>query len=337
MRSFFKSNTIHSDLIDPNSFQCFNQKIFIMNKSKSFIVILISAIVLNSCQHPTDEMAESVAEYTESDTALAVDSGIPMNSTAADYQHPDKKFVRTASVSMEVNNVYKTTTRIENQLGQLGGFVAESNLNTHVISTETFPLDSDSAVEVRKYVVRNEMSLRVPETELSKFLILLGDEIQFLDYRNIEADDVTLKLLLSQNEQQRMNSTAGKLNELTKENGKISEKQNAISAIDQQQHGLNQEKINQLSTEDQIAFSTVRLKISEKIKVAETTVINTKSFNDKYRPAFWQSASHSLINGFRLFQTILIGLLYLWPVFLLGSLGWMFYRHHRRNRKSASV
>lgn len=316
-----------------------------MNKFKFLTTTLISVFLLNSCeQQNADSNYEeySISEIPEFSADEADDSAdsqtaAPLNSTAADYTHPDRKFVRTADLSMEVKDVYKSTTRIENKVSELGGYVTKSDLASNVFSEKTYEISKDSAVEVRKYTVSNRMTLRIPETELSKFLIALGDEISFLDYRNIQADDVSLQLLLNQMEQQRIENVKGKLENLTSENGKIGEKQQVISDGNNKQSELNREKINRMKTEDQIAYSTVSLTIKEKEKAAEIPVINLKDFDDKYKTGFWLSAWNSVKGGFDLLQTILIGILYLWPVFVLGSLIWFAIRKYRKspNRVSA--
>lgn len=150
-----------------------------MNKFKFLSTILISVFLLNSCQEGADS---SYAEYSspevlESSADEADDSAIsqttaPLNSTAADYSHPDKKIVRTADLSMEVKSVYESTTRIENKVSELGGFVTKSDLASNVFSEKTYEISKDSAIEVRKYTVSNRMTLRIPETELSKFLLV---------------------------------------------------------------------------------------------------------------------------------------------------------------------
>lgn len=315
-----------------------------MNKFKFLSTILISVFLLNSCQQGADS---SYAEYSssevleasadEADDSVINQAAAPLNSTAADYSHPDRKFVRTADLSMEVKNVYESTTRIENKVSELGGYVTKSDLASNVFSEKTYEVSKDSAIEVRKYTVSNRMTLRIPETELSKFLIALGDEISFLDYRNIQADDVSLQLLLNQMEQQRIENVSGKLENLNSENGKIGEKQQVISDGNNKQSELNREKINRMKTEDQIAYSTVSLTIKEKEKAAEIPVINLKNFDDKYKTGFLLSAWNSVKGGFDLLQTILIGILYLWPVFVLGSLVWFAIRKYRKSANRVSA
>ena len=105
-------------------------------------------------------------------------------------------------------------------------YIENSQLETNILSEETYPTTKDSALEVRRYTVSNQMSVRVPQKNLSEFLNSLNDEIQFLDHRNITAEDISLEIYKSRLEEERSKSTAGKLNQLSNEKGEIYETKN---------------------------------------------------------------------------------------------------------------
>lgn len=294
-----------------------------MKKSKIILFASLLFLTLNSCEksvgYPESKYAEE-ASATESvmlDETSENESGIPLSSTAATHQDPNHKFIRTADLSMEVENVYKSTTCIEKKLAEIGGFVTQSNLDSHIISKELFPVDADSAKEIKKYTVRNIMTIRVPQMELGDFLTSLGDDMKFLNFRNISAEDVSLNFVLSELEKERLDKTSGKLDKITDESGKIADKQTIINDVDDKQSEINYKKVSTLKMKDDVAYSTVSLLLTEKEKVAETTVINLKNYNDKYRPDFWYRAGNSIKDGFYFFQSICIALLYIWPVWLL--------------------
>ena len=307
-------------------------KNFIMNNHFLKATALLLALIIISCessanheysgdeQYYSEEATESV-QFSEDESQKT-----PMSSGAAEYQNENRKFVRTADISMEVKNVYQSTTKIESKLRSLGGFVEESNLKSNVFSTETFAISSDSAVELKKYTISNYMKVRVPQQELSSFLISVGDEIEFLNYRNISADDISLNLAFSEMKQQRLKQTQKRLDDLSTENGKTEQKQNVISEIDNKQEIENKEKINQLALNDKVEFSAVELLITEKEKVAKTMVVNIKDIDNNYRPGFWLSVSNSLKGGLDIFKSFLLGLLYIWPFFVIGGLIVLFYR-----------
>ena len=130
---------------------------------------------LFSCQK-----SESVDTEYES-AAMTADSTSVQNdevSYAASQQIPDKKFVKTAEVSMEVKDVYEATVHIENALKNLGGFVTKSELQSQVIEEETYNTSDQNAVLLRKFNSYNKMQVRVPSEKLGAFLTSVNDRKQ---------------------------------------------------------------------------------------------------------------------------------------------------------------
>lgn len=299
--------------------------------------ILVSSFFL-SCQSQSEKTAEAVVDYemTEEYTVAESDSAESqiMSSSAATYRDEKRKFIRKADVEMEVKNVYESTQKIESKAMALGGFVENSSLSSHIYHKEIFPISSDSAMEVRKYRMENDLVLRIPQMELHSFLISLGDEIEFLHHRRIEAKDVQLELLLADLEKERMNQKNRDLNQLKDESGKIKNKQEVIADLDQNTQNQNHQTIGRLNTEDQIAYSTIYLNIKEKEKIAQSLVINPKTYQDKYRPDFLYSAWNSVKGGFFLLQNLFIGLLYIWPLILIGLLISLLVRQQLKKRKT---
>ena len=306
-----------------------------MKSLKVSIVILVFSLGLMGCNqnsklensYSTNDSVESQELAMESEMdAINESSDSVMTSSAATYQDPKRKFVRKADVSMEVDNVYKSTIKVEAELAEIAGFVEESQLSSNINSRQTFPISSDSAREVKRYTVRSQMTVRVPQESLGAFLTALGDEIQFLNYRNISAEDVSLNMEWAKLEKERWNNTNQQLSALNHQSGKIKDKKEVIQSMSSNQSHANQENIHTLKLNDEVNYSSIQLEFTEKEKIAETMVFNAKSYNDKYRPDFLYSAVNSLKGGYYLLQIVLLGLLYLWPLFILAILTFFFVK-----------
>ncbi len=316
-----------------------------MKSFKIFLLVVLFCF-LNSCERKAESYegrySESVSESAAvaSDTLMDTDgekiTEMPLSSTAATYQDSDREFVRTADLSMEVENVYASTTKIESKVSELGGFVTKSNLESRVWTNQTFPVTKDSAVEVKKYNVENQMTVRIPQKELGNFLNSLGEEMTFLNFRNISADDVSLDFVLAELEKDRMNSTHQKLDKLENQTGKILEKQSVVTNSNHNQSEINFQKVATMKLKDEVAYSSVSLLISEKEKIAQTMVINPQSYDDKFRPEFTYRAGNSIKEGFYFFQNLLIGLLYIWPLWIVGIMVFLFVRYQIRKAKPAN-
>ncbi|MDE5491964.1 DUF4349 domain-containing protein [Elizabethkingia meningoseptica] len=232
-------------------------------------------------------------------------------SSAASTQVKDKEFVKTATVDMEVKDVYDATVKIENQLKEIGGYVTNSELHNNLVSEETYNQTDEKAMMVKKSNMQNNMTVKVPTLQLADFLQAINGQNLFLNSRIINAEDVTANIKMAQLEQQRMQKKTGSITNL-KPTSKT------VEQNDDNEREKNQNAVEAYSLRDNIAYSTVNLVLREpNVRVAEIPVVNTKSVDAKYKTNFFYEAKLSFINGFYLIQQFFILLLNLWPFMLL--------------------
>ena len=262
---------------------------------------------LFSCQK-----SESVdAEYESA--AMTTDSTSVQNdevSYAASQQIPDKKFVKTAEVSMEVKDVYEATVHIENALKNLGGFVTKSELQSQVIEEETYNTSDQNAVLLRKFNSYNKMQVRVPSEKLGAFLNSVNDRKLFLNTRIISAEDVTNNAKIAELELKKISKTGEVISQM-----KNNEKKANLTEENEQKN--NTQQIENLNLADNIKYSTVDIYIKEpKVRITEIAITNTQFYDNKYQVNFFYEAKSSLLNGFYFVQKFFVFLLNFWPLFL---------------------
>lgn len=262
---------------------------------------------LFSCQK-----SESVdAEYESA--AMTADSTTIQNdevSYAASQQIPDKKFVKTAEVSMEVTDVYEATVHIENALKNLGGFVTKSELQSQIIEEETYNTSDQNAVLLRKFNSYNKMQVRVPSEKLGAFLNSVNDRKLFLNTRIISAEDVTNNAKIAELELKKINKTGEVISQM-----KNNEKKANLTEENEEKN--NTQQIENLNLVDNIKYSTVDIYIKEpKVRIAEIAITNSQFYDNKYQVNFFNEAKSSLLNGFYFVQKFFVFLLNFWPLFL---------------------
>ena len=275
-----------------------------------FQKLVFSTFILTglfSCQK-----SESVyAEYESA--AMTADSTSVQNdevSYAASQQIPDKKFVKTAEVSMEVKDVYEATVHIENALKNLGGFVTKSELQSQVIEEETYNTSDQNAVLLRKFNSYNKMQVRVPSEKLGAFLHSVNDRKLFLNTRIISAEDVTNNAKIAVLELKKINKTGEVISQM-----KTNEKKANLTEENEEKN--NAQQIENLNLADNIKYSTVDIYIKEpKVRIAEIAITNTQFYDNKYQVNFFYEAKSSLLNGFYFVQKFFVFLLNFWPIFL---------------------
>ena len=262
---------------------------------------------LFSCQK-----SESVDSQYESAVTTADSTSVQKDevSYAASQQIPDKKFVKTAEVSMEVKDVYEATVHIENALKNLGGFVTKSELQSQVIEEETYNTSDQNAVLLRKFNSYNKMQVRVPSEKLGALLTSVNDRKLFLNTRIISAEDVTNNAKIAELELKKINKTGEVISQM-----KTNEKKANLTEENEEKN--NTQQIENLNLADNIKYITVDIYIKEpKVRITEIAITNTQFYDNKYQVNFFYEAKSSLLNGFYFVQKFFVFLLNFWPLFL---------------------
>lgn len=303
------------------------QKLKINIMKTTYIRFSLAAVLLlgiYSCKK--GEVASSDMEaYANADSAaIAVSDSI---SSVATMKVKDKQFIKNADVNMEVKDVYETTISIEKSVQELGGFVTISNLQSNVISEDTYNTSDENAVLVKKYQTENRMQLRVPTERLGELLTKINDKKLFLNSRQINAEDITSSIKYAQLESKRIEKNSKNISELKSNKDKV-ELDNENMAED------NQQQLANMDATDNLKYSTVDVYIKEpKIRVAEIVITNTKSIDDKYKFDFFYSAKSAFVEGYYLIQKIFVGLITIWPILLIGAAVFYFARKRKPVKK----
>lgn len=248
-------------------------------------------------------------------------------SSAATMSVKDKQFIKTADVNMEVKDVYDATISIEKSVQELGGFVTNSNLQSRVISEDTYNTSDEEAMLVKKYQTENTMQVRVPTSRLGELLTLINDKKLFLNSRIINAEDITSNIKYAELEGKRIKKTGENISELktTKDKVKMS---------DENMSENNSQQLANLNVTDNLKYSTVDIYIKEpKLRIAEIAVTNSKNIDNKYKFNFFYSAKNAFVEGYYLIQKLIVGLIMIWPILLICGLIFYFYRKNQSKNK----
>jgi len=278
-----------------------------------------------SCKKGEASSRDLEAYASTDSSASAVSDSI---SSAATMKVKDKQFIKTAGVKMEVHDVYGATISIEKSVEELGGFVTHSDLQTNVVSEETYNTSDENSVLVKKYQTYNKMQVRVPAEKLGVLLTLVNNKKLFLNSRSINAEDVTSGIKYAELEGKRIKKTSENISQLKANKDKIQLDNENMSA------GNLQELAN-MDTTDNVKYSTVDIYINEpKLRVAEIAITNTKSIDDKYKFDFLYSSKSAFVEGYYLIQRILVGLITIWPIWLIIIAILLFVRKRNSGKKS---
>ena len=282
-----------------------------------------AAILLGiySCKKSEATVSDSeTAQYNKNIVAESV-------SSAATTLVKDKQFIKTANVNMEVKDVYEATISIEKSVLELGGYVTHSNLQSNVVSEETFNISNEEATLVKRYQTENTMQVSVPTEKLGEFLTLINSKKLFLNSRVINAEDVTSRIKYAELEGKRIKKTSENISQLKTNKDKV-------DMSDENRSEENQQQLANMDVADNLKYSTVDVYIKEpKLRIAEIAVTNSKNIDNKYKFNFFYSAKNAFVEGYYLIQRLVVGLIMIWPLILIAAVAFYFYRKNKFNKK----
>jgi hypothetical protein len=254
-----------------------------------------------------------------------------ISSTAAVENKTDtaRKFVRTAEIKFRVKSVLNSTYDIENITRQQGGFVTYTNLTSNINMVSVVKVSADSSVESTYYTVTNEITLRVPNINLDTTLREISRNIIYLDYRTIKAQDVALQILSNRMEQNRSQKSGDRLAAAIEKGGKQKDITEAEQLLADKEEQRDKAKISNLSLNDQIEFSTVKLVIYQRESVKRQLLSNDKEIED-YKPGFGLKLLESLKFGWQILEAIVVFVIKLWAIILIGIICYIIYKRYFR-------
>jgi len=290
--------------------------------AKLGLTTLILILVLFSCKKADYATAEASADVA------TMDSTAISSSAAVEQKDSKQKFIRTADIKFKVKNVVKSTYAIENATQKFGGFVTYTNLQSNILNQIKTKISQDSTLETTKYSVENNITIRVPNTQLDTVIKTIAKQIDFLDFRVIKADDVSLKMLANQLSQKR-NSISEKrvANAIDSKGKKINDIVEAENTLANKIAEKDNSTIENLSLQDQVNFSTVTLQLYQNETIRQEVMASEKD-SAAYKPNLGIQAIDALKSGWYILQSILIFFINLWPIILISVGCYFLYKKY---------
>lgn len=292
-----------------------------MNKNTKIVLTLLALGLTVACK---ESVAEETPDYSEN---VATDSTSVVSSSAAvENKNSNRKFVRTADVKFKVKNVAKSTYAIEDATTKFGGFVTYTHLQSNIHSEDRTKVSQDSTLVTTKYKVDNNITIRVPNTKMDTVIKTIAKQIHFLDYRIIKADDVSLQMLSNELAQKRSSLSEKRLaNAIDSKGKKLNQVVDAEVTLDAKKEQNDASKLQNLSLQDQVNFSTLTLNIYQDESIKQEMVANEKSIN-AYRPNIGLQIWDSVKTGWFMLEHIISFIVVLWPFALIVFLGLLGYK-----------
>ncbi|HEU4497000.1 MAG TPA: DUF4349 domain-containing protein [Flavobacterium sp.] len=307
-----------------------------MKLQKILYIALLSASIF-SCKQNQKRSEESVSESSEAsakevasevsaDTAQAVSS-----SAAVVDKKSSRKFIRTADLRFKVKNVAQSTYSIENTVAKFGGFVTLTELRSNIINTSRAKKSSDSIVETTRFIVENNMVIRVPNTMLDTTLKTIARQIDYLNYRIVKADDVSLELLANDLSQRRNQQNRTRVENAIQNRGRrLGETLDAEDRVHESRTLSDKARLSNLSMNDQVNYSTLSLSLYQKEAIKRETFVNSES--EEFRTGIGVRLLDGLKTGWHILEEIIVFIVNLWAIILIVLAGWFLYKKTKKKQ-----
>jgi hypothetical protein len=299
-------------------------------KAVNLILGFAIILLLSNCKSST-HYREAMEPATAYDSIAS--SGISSSAAVVGKTDSTRKFIRTADIKFRVRNVLKTTYQIENIASQEGGFVTSTNLSSNVEYVKEVPISRDSAMEFTYFTVNNAVTLRIPVTQMDTVLRQIARDIEFLDYRNIKAEDVALRLLSNKLTETHSNAGASRIDKYAdKDSHKLDEEIKAEELKAALQEKADHARISNLELLDQINFCTINIEIYQRRCVKQEKVISEVHVKP-YKPGFGSRFIDSIKTGWNILEEIIIFLANLWAILAAGITIYLVVRYYLKRSK----
>lgn len=310
----------------------------------SIIGITMFISCSNSSKHETAVAEESVQRYdisTEaeplphiSDDAGNIKPNFIASSAASDINDDENhKFIRTAQMKFKVNAIPEATYKIEDIAIKNKGFIIRSSINNEHSYSTTTDISKDSAIVTYYYNLVADMKLKVPKEKLDTVLKEMAPLAVEINYRTIDANDVTLQILSDKLKKDRLNKKQKRVSEAIDNKGKkLDDIMDAENILDNTLLEADKTTLATYSLNEQIAYSTIDIKMYQSQTKYTERILREKPV-DRYQPGFGTKAIEALAVGWSIVCELIILILYIWPLLLIGGsvLALIYYIRRKKN------
>lgn len=201
----------------------------------------------------------------------------------------DRKIIYTGNLRMQVEDIEVTHKNVLAMLDKYGAYVASDNVDNSYGWQE------------------NTMSLRVPKEKFYDFLAAVEKEAIFIDSKSVNASDVSEEYYDLKTRIENKKAAEAQYLEVLK-------KARTIAEILEVQNYLNnvREEIERMEgrikyLDSQTSYSTLTL-----------TFWQDKEVEPRKTPSFWNKLGDGAGNGWDGLMTFIIGMVTVWPLWLIG-------------------
>lgn len=267
------------------------------------ITISLFVMLLSACQNESYKENVSVADTAVSEEYEAVPSKTePPTSTIPN----NLKIIKSANARYKVKHVKVATKKIKQIALNFDAYISDLRFQNDL------------------YRIENRFTVKVPQQHFDAMMDSISAIVEFVEYENITTQDVTeeyidietrlkTKLEVKQRYETILRQKAKTVEEILATEEKLRVIQEEIES--------EQGRLKYLT--NKVAYSTIQIDLYETVDYKEEPT--------SYKKSFWSKTKEGLVFGWNFIETIVLGIIHIWPFIILGSL--LFFVIKKRIKK----
>ena len=277
---------------------------------RHFAIVALAAIVFAGCN------AEHKAESADYASTAALDT-ISNNQLV-------EKMTKTADMRFRVKDVQYTKAELSNTIKRQGGLVMEFSLNSSIQNTKKVKLSADSLKEITAYRKEGYLVARIPSAELDEFTDQIAGMAVFVDNQSLKMEDKSLAYLENAMKSANRQEAVEQIKKVATKKGS-----NVESSLYIKDDYVNK-KIENLSIDKQVKFSTITLSFYQDNTVKTMTVANDNLYD--YQPGFFNRLALNFVDGWMYFKEFILFLSRFWLFFAVGLGAFFVIRYYTKKQ-----
>jgi hypothetical protein len=258
--------------------------------------------------HGSNSMATSSGSNTMYASASMSGQSSPVMPVVASQdktivENSQKKIVRNADIRFQVEDYKKSTAAIDKVVKDSGGYISSSREDNN------------------NYGLSTTMTIRVNSPKFDVLINELLKEAKFLNYKNINADDITARFVDTEARLKTKKEVEKRYIDILKQAKTIEE----ILRVEDQLGNIREEieaKEGQLKLmNDQVSYSTISLQYYESVEAVA-----------QEEDGFFVRIKKGIKTGWEVLVGFIVGVFYVWPLLLIAGLGVFFFRRWRKKK-----
>jgi hypothetical protein len=268
------------------------------------IPLVLATLLLFSCQSASEKIDFAQGENSASAMSMS-DQQYDAQEKPESTETEPRKIIQTVEIRMKVENLKKSTEKIQSLVLGKGGYIVHMN---QIANSRNF---------------ENDLEIRIENEKLNDFITEVEKEGLFINHKRISAQDVTMEYVDVQTRLETRKTVRDRYVDILRNKAKtVEDVLNAEEKIRALQEEIEAAEARLKYLGNKSSMSTILLNMYEAVVLAEIPGTYSETFGMKLKSSFG--------TGWEMIKSLVLGLVTIWPLLLLILGGWLVYRRRKR-------